>query len=46
MVIGSIFHQMLNVILMLEVGEGSRCAPLAITSQVINCRNQAVQFVR
>ncbi|XP_031201242.1 condensin-2 complex subunit D3 isoform X2 [Mastomys coucha] len=44
-VIGSIFHQMLNVILMLEVGEGSRCAPLAITSQVINCRNQAVQFV-
>ncbi|XP_028619764.1 condensin-2 complex subunit D3 [Grammomys surdaster] len=44
-VIGSIFHQMLNVILMLEVGERSRCAPLAITSQVINCRNQAVQFV-
>lgn len=44
-VIGSIFHQMLNVILMLEVGERSRCAPLTITSQVINCRNQAVQFV-
>ncbi|XP_052044738.1 condensin-2 complex subunit D3 [Apodemus sylvaticus] len=44
-VIGSIFHQMLNVILMLEVGERSRCAPLAITSQVISCRNQAVQFV-
>lgn len=44
-VIGSIFHQMLNVILMLEVGEGSCCAPLAITSHVINCRNQAVQFV-
>ncbi|CAH6858928.1 Ncapd3 [Phodopus roborovskii] len=44
-VIGSIFHQMLNVILMLEVGERSRCAPLAITSQVINCRNQAVQFI-
>lgn len=44
-VIGSIFHQMLNVILMLEVGERSRCAPLAITSQAINCRNQAVQFI-
>ncbi|XP_027267513.1 condensin-2 complex subunit D3 isoform X1 [Cricetulus griseus] len=44
-VIGSIFHQMLNVILMLEVGERSRCTPLAITSQVINCRNQAVQFI-
>ncbi|XP_036050224.1 condensin-2 complex subunit D3 [Onychomys torridus] len=44
-VIGSIFHQMLNVILMLEVGERSRCAPLAISSQAINCRNQAVQFI-
>ncbi|XP_052611229.1 condensin-2 complex subunit D3 isoform X2 [Peromyscus californicus insignis] len=44
-VIGSIFHQMLNVILMLEVGERSRCAPLAITSQAISCRNQAVQFI-
>ncbi|KAF6082195.1 non-SMC condensin II complex subunit D3 [Phyllostomus discolor] len=44
-VIGSVFHQMLNVILMLEVGEGSHHAPLAITSPVINSRNQAVQFI-
>uniref|UniRef100_A0A8D2CNW3 Condensin-2 complex subunit D3 n=1 Tax=Sciurus vulgaris TaxID=55149 RepID=A0A8D2CNW3_SCIVU len=43
-VIGCIFHQMLNVILMLEV-EGSHRAPLTITSQVINRRNQAVQFI-
>lgn len=44
-VISCVFHQMLSVILMLEVGEGSHRAPLAITSQVINCRNQAVQFI-
>ncbi|XP_030685453.1 condensin-2 complex subunit D3 isoform X2 [Nomascus leucogenys] len=44
-VISCVFHQMLNVILMLEVGEGSHRAPLAVTSQVINCRNQAVQFI-
>nr|XP_021518172.1 condensin-2 complex subunit D3 [Meriones unguiculatus] len=44
-VIGSIFHQMLNVILMLEVGKRSHCAPLPITSKVISCRNQAVQFI-
>ncbi|XP_015354553.1 condensin-2 complex subunit D3 isoform X2 [Marmota marmota marmota] len=43
-VIGSIFHQMLNVILMLEV-KGSHRAPLTITSQVINRRNQAIQFI-
>nr|KAF6282550.1 non-SMC condensin II complex subunit D3 [Myotis myotis] len=36
---------MLNVILMLEVGEGSHHAPLAITSSVISSRNQAVQFI-
>ncbi|KAM7051471.1 condensin-2 complex subunit D3 [Molossus nigricans] len=44
-VISCVFHQMLNVILMLEVGEGSHHAPLAITSSVINSRNQAVQFI-
>ncbi|XP_075822590.1 condensin-2 complex subunit D3 isoform X1 [Microtus pennsylvanicus] len=44
-VIGSIFRQILNVILMLAVGERSRCGPLAITSQAINSRNQAVQFI-
>ncbi|KAM5245946.1 condensin-2 complex subunit D3 [Ctenodactylus gundi] len=44
-VIGCIFQQMLNVILMLEVGEGSHRAPLAITSQVISRKNQAVQFI-
>lgn len=44
-VIGCVFHQLLNVILMLEVSEGSHRAPLAITSPVINRRNQAVQFI-
>ncbi|KAL1782413.1 condensin-2 complex subunit D3 isoform X1 [Sigmodon hispidus] len=44
-VIGSIFHQLLNVILMLELGGRSHCAPLVITSHVINCRNQSVQFI-
>ncbi|XP_051012759.1 condensin-2 complex subunit D3 [Acomys russatus] len=44
-VIGSIFHQMLNIILMLEAGKRSHCAPLTITSHAINCRNQAVQFI-
>lgn len=44
-VISCVFHQMLNVILMLEVGEGSHHAPLAITSSAISSRNQAVQFI-
>uniref|UniRef100_A0A5F9C9J4 Condensin-2 complex subunit D3 n=1 Tax=Oryctolagus cuniculus TaxID=9986 RepID=A0A5F9C9J4_RABIT len=44
-VISCIFHQLLNVILMLEEGEGSHRAPLAVTSQVISRRNQAVQFI-
>ncbi|XP_062948928.1 condensin-2 complex subunit D3 isoform X1 [Cynocephalus volans] len=44
-VISCVFHQMLNVILMLEVGEGSHRGPLSITSQVISCRNQAVRFI-
>ncbi|XP_078195997.1 condensin-2 complex subunit D3 isoform X2 [Callithrix jacchus] len=44
-IISCVFHHMLNVILMLEVGEVSHRAPLPITSQVINRRNQAVQFI-
>ncbi|XP_003472593.2 condensin-2 complex subunit D3 isoform X1 [Cavia porcellus] len=44
-VIGYIFHRMLNVLLMLEVGEGSYHPPLTITAQVINRKNQAVQFI-
>ncbi|XP_027435223.1 condensin-2 complex subunit D3 isoform X1 [Zalophus californianus] len=44
-VIGCVFHQMLNVILMLEAGEGAHRAPLSITTSVINSRNQAVQFI-
>uniref|UniRef100_A0A8C0K9Z4 Condensin-2 complex subunit D3 n=1 Tax=Canis lupus dingo TaxID=286419 RepID=A0A8C0K9Z4_CANLU len=44
-VISCIFHQMLNVILMLGAGEGVHHAPLTITTSVINSRNQAVQFI-
>ncbi|XP_047549091.1 condensin-2 complex subunit D3 isoform X1 [Lutra lutra] len=44
-VIGCVFHQMLNVILMLEAGEGAHRAPLSITTSVINGRKQAVQFI-
>ncbi|XP_072585392.1 condensin-2 complex subunit D3 isoform X2 [Vulpes vulpes] len=44
-VISCIFHQMLNVILMLGAGEGVHHAPLTITTSVINNRNQAVQFI-
>uniref|UniRef100_A0A7N5K322 Condensin-2 complex subunit D3 n=1 Tax=Ailuropoda melanoleuca TaxID=9646 RepID=A0A7N5K322_AILME len=44
-VIGCVFHQMLNVILMLEAGKGAHHAPLSITTSVINGRNQAVQFI-
>ncbi|KAK2504960.1 hypothetical protein MC885_000760, partial [Smutsia gigantea] len=44
-VIGYVFHQMLNVILMLEVGEGAHRTPLTISLPVINNRNQAVQFI-
>ncbi|XP_066895458.1 condensin-2 complex subunit D3 isoform X3 [Kogia breviceps] len=44
-VIRCVFHRMLYVILMLEVGKGSRHAPLAITSPAISGKNQAVQFV-
>ncbi|XP_058145274.1 condensin-2 complex subunit D3 isoform X2 [Dasypus novemcinctus] len=44
-VIGCIFHQMLNVLLMLEGGEGPHRAPLTVTSQAVHSRNQAVQFI-
>ncbi|XP_067607724.1 condensin-2 complex subunit D3 isoform X1 [Pseudorca crassidens] len=44
-VIRCVFHRMLYVILMLEVGKGSHHAPLAITSPAISGKNQAVQFV-
>ncbi|NXN61876.1 CNDD3 protein, partial [Rynchops niger] len=40
-----VFQRILNVILMLESGAGSRCAVLAITSAVISARNQAVKFI-
>ncbi|XP_076968507.1 condensin-2 complex subunit D3 isoform X2 [Tamandua tetradactyla] len=44
-VIGYIFHQMLNVLLMLEGGEGTFRSPVTITSQAIQSRNQAVRFI-
>ncbi|XP_057605649.1 condensin-2 complex subunit D3 isoform X3 [Hippopotamus amphibius kiboko] len=44
-VIRCVFHRMLYVILMLEVGEGSHHAPLAITSPTISGKNLAVQFI-
>uniref|UniRef100_A0A8B9Z4V5 Condensin-2 complex subunit D3 n=1 Tax=Buteo japonicus TaxID=224669 RepID=A0A8B9Z4V5_9AVES len=37
--------RILNVILMLESGAGSRRAVLAITSAVISARNQAIKFI-
>ncbi|NXC43757.1 CNDD3 protein, partial [Penelope pileata] len=40
-----IFQRILNVILMVEVGAGSRHAVLAITSAVISARNQAIKFI-
>ncbi|XP_043850916.1 condensin-2 complex subunit D3 isoform X2 [Dromiciops gliroides] len=44
-VITCLFHQLLNVILMFEVGEGSHHVPLNITSQTISTRNHAIQFI-
>ncbi|XP_055987450.1 condensin-2 complex subunit D3 isoform X2 [Sorex fumeus] len=44
-VISSIFHKMLNVLLMLEGGRGPHHAPLSITSAVISRKNLAVQFI-
>ncbi|NXN20902.1 CNDD3 protein, partial [Nycticryphes semicollaris] len=40
-----VFQRILNVILMLERGVGSRCTVLAITSAVISARNQAIKFI-
>ncbi|XP_068772979.1 condensin-2 complex subunit D3 isoform X2 [Struthio camelus] len=40
-----VFQRILNVILMLEGGGGSRCTVLAITSPVISARNQAIKFI-
>ncbi|XP_069732475.1 condensin-2 complex subunit D3 [Phaenicophaeus curvirostris] len=40
-----IFQQILNVILMLESGMGSRCTILPITSAVISARNRAIKFI-
>ncbi|XP_075579292.1 condensin-2 complex subunit D3 [Pelecanus crispus] len=40
-----VFQRILNVILMLESGAGSRCPVLAITSAVISARNQAIKFI-
>ncbi|NXN39636.1 CNDD3 protein, partial [Rhinoptilus africanus] len=40
-----VFQRILNVILMLESGGGSRRTVLAITSAVISARNQAIKFI-
>ncbi|NXJ89999.1 CNDD3 protein, partial [Corythaixoides concolor] len=40
-----VFQRILNVILMLESGAGSKRAVLAITSAVISARNQAIKFI-
>ncbi|XP_010281143.1 PREDICTED: condensin-2 complex subunit D3, partial [Phaethon lepturus] len=40
-----VFQRLLNVILMLESGAGSRHTVLAITSAVIIARNQAIKFI-
>ncbi|NXT41467.1 CNDD3 protein, partial [Pelecanoides urinatrix] len=40
-----VFQRILNVILMLESGAGSRHPVLAITSAVISARNQAIKFI-
>ncbi|KAM6370654.1 condensin-2 complex subunit D3 [Pluvialis apricaria] len=40
-----VFQRILNVILMLENGVGSRHAVLAITSPVISARNLAIKFI-
>ncbi|NWY02539.1 CNDD3 protein, partial [Nothoprocta ornata] len=40
-----VFQRILNVILMLESGEGSRRAVLTITSPVLSARNQAIKFI-
>ncbi|XP_006068546.2 condensin-2 complex subunit D3 isoform X1 [Bubalus bubalis] len=40
-----VLHQMLCIILMVEVGKGSHHTPLAITPPVVSSRKLAVQFV-
>ncbi|KYO38976.1 condensin-2 complex subunit D3 [Alligator mississippiensis] len=40
-----IFHRILNVILMIEGGKGSRTTVLAVTSQVVSIRNQTIKFI-
>ncbi|XP_062450376.1 condensin-2 complex subunit D3 [Rhea pennata] len=40
-----VFQRILNVILMVEDGGGSRRTVLAITSPVISARNQAIKFI-
>ncbi|NXA03856.1 CNDD3 protein, partial [Sapayoa aenigma] len=40
-----VFHRLLNVILMLESGGGSRRKVLPITSAVTSARNQAIKFI-
>ncbi|XP_064424706.1 condensin-2 complex subunit D3 [Latimeria chalumnae] len=40
-----VFHRILNVILMMEGGERSNLVPHTITQQVLNAREQAVEFV-
>ncbi|KAM6295660.1 LOW QUALITY PROTEIN: condensin-2 complex subunit D3 [Aegotheles albertisi] len=40
-----VFQRILNVILMLEGGAGSRHSVLAITSAAISARNQAIKFI-
>ncbi|XP_010137945.1 PREDICTED: condensin-2 complex subunit D3, partial [Buceros rhinoceros silvestris] len=44
-VLRCVFQRILNVILMLESGGGSRRSVLAITSAVISARNQAIKFI-
>ncbi|XP_009467862.1 PREDICTED: condensin-2 complex subunit D3 [Nipponia nippon] len=44
-ILRSVFQRILNVILMLESGTGSRRSVLAITSTVISARNQAIKFI-
>ncbi|KAM6158642.1 LOW QUALITY PROTEIN: condensin-2 complex subunit D3 [Rhynchocyon petersi] len=44
-VISCVLQQMLNILLMLEVGEGSHRTALNITSQAINNRNKAIKFI-
>ncbi|NXT01198.1 CNDD3 protein, partial [Jacana jacana] len=40
-----VFQRLLNVILMLESGAGSKRAVLTITAAVVSARNQAIKFI-